>query len=278
MSEKYKSAMDKITASDELKARIIKAAEEKSKPASKKIFYIRYSAGLAACIAIAVTGYGIFKKPNTITPDVITPPVAVAKPDETPDDPKPDSQKPPVSENLPAKNSPEKTTEPPAKPPKAEPPQTSVPAGEPEMPEPPMTDAPADNETVAAGNGASDCADVDEINAQLGYKIKAPSYIPEGYVFESASLLFGTLADIRFESGDNSIIFRTEKTTEDINWDYNVYEGEFTENINGSEVTFRGNSGKISNFSWIDGENAYVLYCDAAISPEEAVKIAENVK
>ena len=108
MSEKYKSAMDKITASDELKARIIKAAEEKTKPASKKIFYIRYAAGLAACIAIAITGYGIFKKPNTITPDVITPPVAVAKPDETPDDPKPDSQKPPVSENLPEKILPKK--------------------------------------------------------------------------------------------------------------------------------------------------------------------------
>lgn len=276
MSEKYKSAMDKITASDELKARIIKAAEEKTKPASKKIFYIRYSAGLAACIAIAVTGYGIFKKPNTITPDVITPPVAVAKPDETPDDPKPDSQKPPVSENLPAKNSPEKTTEPPAEPPKAEPPVE---------PDTPAAEVPSDIEEstptggmVAAGNGASDCADVDEINAQLGYKIKAPSYIPEGYVFESASLLFGTLADIRFESGDNSIIFRTEKTTEDINGDYNVYEGEFTENINGSEVTFRGNGGKISNFSWSDGENAYALYCDAAISPEEAVRIAENVK
>lgn len=276
MSEKYKSAMDKITASDELKARIIKATEEKTKPASKKIFYIRYAAGLAACIAIAVTGYGIFKKPNTITPDVITPPVAVAKPDETPDDPKPDSQKPPVSENLPAKNSPEKTTEPPAEPPKAEPPVE---------PDTPAAEVPSDIEEstptggmVAAGNGASDCADVDEINAQLGYKIKAPSYIPEGYVFESASLLFGTLADIRFESGDNSIIFRTEKTTEDINGDYNVYEGEFTENINGSEVTFRGNGGKISNFSWSDGENAYVLYCDAAISPEEAVRIAENVK
>lgn len=66
MSNKYKNEMDKIVVSDELKERILKAAEKKllskeSKAKNSKIFYIRYAACCAACLVVLVCGAAVMQ-------------------------------------------------------------------------------------------------------------------------------------------------------------------------------------------------------------------------
>ena len=67
MSKNYKQAMDRIAVSDALKSRIMDAAEEKlaegereektdsRAPKRSKVFYLRYAASAAACVAICLT-------------------------------------------------------------------------------------------------------------------------------------------------------------------------------------------------------------------------------
>ena len=67
MSDKFKKSMDKIVVSDELRARILAAAEEKTTAAQKKSnfskprFYRQYAANLAACIALGLIAYVVSK-------------------------------------------------------------------------------------------------------------------------------------------------------------------------------------------------------------------------
>lgn len=67
MSDKFKKSMDKIVVSDELRARILAAAEEKTTAAqpksnfSKPRFYRQYAANLAACIALGLIAYVVSK-------------------------------------------------------------------------------------------------------------------------------------------------------------------------------------------------------------------------
>ena len=97
MSKKYNRAMDKITVSDELKAKITAAAAQKiseknSKSKYSGMFYLRCAAGCAACMVLCLAAVFAAWKANVRPTE--NPPVYVAD----------NTEKPPV-QTEPGKNS-----------------------------------------------------------------------------------------------------------------------------------------------------------------------------
>lgn len=316
MSDKYNEAMDKIVASDELKEKIKKAASEKiiNDKKSKKFIkyrYIRYAAGAAACIAICLTGINVSKEYYVMpTPTQSASPLVTETPDNTelnlpgettgngreeaknaanqqtpapnktkienttPSAPqKTEIPKSRITDTVPtlSPQAPDKTAEPTVS---EIPPQSAVPSIQPEDNEP----IDNDENTVMGGNPFSDEMSLDEINAELGYEIKTPSYLPNGFEKSSMLLIGDELVQISYsDDKDSAITYRTQKTDEDISGDYNVYDICETEIIGNTTATLKGSDKKYYTAVWNDGENAYALGSDDGLEKNEIIKIIKSI-
>ena len=117
------------------------------------------------------------------------------------------------------------------------------------------------------------------------FEMSAPESVA-GYTEVSYSVMDSSaMIQIRYEQDrDHYIVVRKAKTTEAIDGDYNVYEKDMTETIDGCEVRLRGNGTGISLATWRDGDFAYSVgaYGDtdegSGLSAEDMRKIVAEIK
>lgn len=302
MSKKYQEAMDQIVVSEELKEKILKEAAKKNTVSEKKhsrMFYLRYAAGFAACLAICLTASKfvtvlpsndptpVFPQTpvqETKTPETV-PPAKSAAPQQTPasETAKPKKTAVPQKTETPKENEVPKETETSQKtaaPAKTEIPvktETPVTAEIPTVsPLPSETDEPLE-EGVMSGNPI-EAATLEEIRTEVGYPFKLPQYLPDGYRPEEYSLLFGSLIQASYVSETDEILYRTEKTDLDISGDYNRYETEETAQINGMTVTVKGQDNRFYTATWQSEDQSYSVSSRNGISREEFIKIVESVQ
>lgn len=117
---------------------------------------------------------------------------------------------------------------------------------------------------------------IGKLRAELGYAFSVPHYIPDGYAAESADLLFGSLVQLTYASGEDKLTFRTEKYDGDISGDYSAYEITENVSIDGADVTLRINGDKCYGAVW-QTDSAYAIYSSAGLSREQTIKIIENI-
>ena len=286
MSRKYKAAMDKITASDELKAKIIAASDkvrvkEKQKFARTAVFRMRYAAGIAACAAALCISFSInkigYEKPpiretvvkndknteNNVEPpqndNTFTPPVS--------------EEQPPAKGNLQEeKSKPQESTDG-----KKQPLPPSDEAINPPQEELPKKEGGQESKPPVMGaKPFEEIQDIEALRAQAGYNFRIPKYIPEGYELKNMGILFGELIQLRYENAEDEIIYRTQKSAEDISGDYNTYETVETENVSGTEVTVRRNGDIVGSAIWYD-EDAYSITSEKGISKDDVLKMVTSV-
>ncbi len=293
MSKKYTDAMDKIIASDELKAKVLAAANEKIVSADKSHIknarrtFIKRAVSYAACFAVCITSvilYKNFRAENdntlepvapvhtkapapTITPDITDTPAPKKVPSETAAPQKDVKVKPSgtIPENT-AKPAPTPVADIPAVTP-----APTVSAGAPSNGDEPETDTPPKG--VCGGNPFADADSIAELYESAGYNFMLPSVLPDGYTQSSCALIDGTLIQILYSCGENTILYRTEKTDGDISGDYNSYPNTDLMDIGNLSVTARGFGGKYYSITWIDGENAYSLGSSDGLSVDDIKKI-----
>ena len=300
--------MDKITVSDELKSKILAAADKKIKN-SKIISFKRAAAaaaGLAVCISVSGLMHGFItsrnkpqqelkpsasktgqpkteKNDNIADNAIIGNPLPedsnIPQPGKDAESPSSRGEKKTVDNNAAAPEQPNEIIQPPTlteQPDSSEnsaPPQSHAPDIPPESDEELETG-------VATPPQSSDYAfDEDEIKnlrAELGYAFSIPHCIPDGYAAESADLLFGSLVQLTYTSGEDKLTFRTEKYDGDISGDYSAYEITENVSIGGADVTLRINGDKCYGAVW-QTDSAYAIYSSAGLSREQAIKIIENI-
>lgn len=130
-----------------------------------------------------------------------------------------------------------------------------------------------------ATNPYAEIEDLSEITKLTGQSFKYPNYMPDGFVRDNISLIFGSLVQIIYSNGgENKITYRTEQTIEDISGDYNEYETEETDEINGLSITLKGDGSKYYTAIWNDGEFSYALSADNELEKEIFIKIISEVK
>lgn len=330
MSKKYKDAMDKIIASDELKSRVLTAAAEKIADGEKsnikrvRKIYIKRAIGYAACFAVCITSVMLYR--NFRTDNVSVPPEPIytqtpITPDTTADPAVPEGE----SAVMPAAGQGEssvkaavppggnsaasgKGTQPGGNSAKAETPAA--------VPSPPQTDAPGQNgqspaasvpetggksdtpdvkadtpaatpdgdlesslppDSVCGGNPFAESASLDELYKDAGYAFKMPYSLPEGYSLSGCALIDGTLVQITYDNGTDTILYRTEKSSEDISGDYNTYPNTVTVDVNGITADARGFSGKYYSTVWQEGESSYAIGSTGGLAEEDVKNIIAGI-
>ena len=139
---------------------------------------------------------------------------------------------------------------------------------------------------VNMANPFRKCDSLEEAMEAEDFEMSAPESVA-GYTEVSYSVMDSSaMIQIRYEQDrDHYIVVRKAKTTEAIDGDYNVYEKDMTETIDGCEVRLRGNGTGISLATWRDGDFAYSVgaYGDntdegSGLSAEDMRKIVAEIK
>ena len=300
MNNSYKECMDKLVLSEEAKKSIIaktaEAAKKKQRAAMQRARFIKAASGIAACFVIFCISYRAGISNPSETRVTLVPPmqgVRIEIKQENNEN---------VSANLPniEKKHDNVNTAAGIKTPSAESTAKPVPGENSEAaevpPKPPVKseehDIPAESGSVIdvpndgeagggpclSGNPFADSESIEDIEEELGYKIKTPGYMPEGYEQDSIALIGGSLVQIVYADNENTIVYRTEKTSEDISGDYNVYDDTDTIAAGDYEVTIKGSGGKYNCALWNDGENAYSIGSNEGLGRDQMQDIAAGIR
>lgn len=111
----------------------------------------------------------------------------------------------------------------------------------------------------------------------VSFGVKMPSYLPSGYGLADISTASDDFIQIFFKNGDDEILYRMAEGTDNISGDYNIYKNTKTVNVNGTDVTMRGNE-NITGATWTSDGMSYSIMSDKKLSEAEMKKIISSVE
>jgi hypothetical protein len=115
----------------------------------------------------------------------------------------------------------------------------------------------------------------EELEQYLGFVPALPSDVPEGYT-ASYSVIGGKLAQAEYTDtdGENRVLYRTAKGSDDVSGDY----GEYAQVSQNGIYTLKGEEGTVSLVNWTDGGYSFSLSFSPAAAPDAALSWAQSVK
>ena len=121
-----------------------------------------------------------------------------------------------------------------------------------------------------------DCSSLAEASQVAGFGVRAPKSVGD-YDRASISAIDGELIDILYESGDDTVRVRKGAGTEDISGDYNSYAETAVSEVDGMDVTMKGDGGRVSLAVWTSGEYTYSVSASAGMSRTEMADLIREI-
>lgn len=131
-------------------------------------------------------------------------------------------------------------------------------------------ETPLSKDAVAAGV-VSPIVEYDTLSQAanaVNFKPQVPHTFPQGFDVKHILTIANQTLDLRYENASGSqITYRTAKTMADISGDYNHYNTVDTFDVNGTEVTAKGNAtNAYNNVTWVNNEYSYALSFEQPVS------------
>lgn len=108
-----------------------------------------------------------------------------------------------------------------------------------------------------------------ELAKAVGFDIKAPT-VPAGYTAAAYIDISGELAEVFYENGSDTLLYRVSKGEGDNSGDYNTYSTNKTVNVNGVSVEMRGND-KVNVAVWSNGGFAHSVSSEQGIAEVDVI-------
>ncbi len=131
---------------------------------------------------------------------------------------------------------------------------------------------------VLVGNPIEEFSGIDTLTEKTPFDLKTPGYLPEGYGFSGAALIFGETAEVKYTDGVDELCYRCAESESDVSEDYNTYDEVNSLKTGSGSVTVKGKEGKAYLATWQSGKMSYSLSSKNGLSEEETVKIIESIK
>lgn len=119
---------------------------------------------------------------------------------------------------------------------------------------------------------------LDELKSVLPFPLEVPGQVPEGYALSRSSFLAGTLAELIYGCGEETIRFRMAPGQADVSGDYNQWS--YAEDADAGAMTVRLKGAArdaVSLAVWTAGGNSYSLTFSAPVDADTALSIAGSV-
>ena len=142
----------------------------------------------------------------------------------------------------------------------------------------PSWSGPAAGPPVQVTNPMVQSEDLEALRAAAPFALSVPTDLPEGWKVESTTLIGGTLAQVVYSDGTNTVTYRMAEGTEDVSGDYNAYPWTAETEADGVTVTLKGQEEDAVLLAvWTDGQYSYALACSVPLTAEEATAMASGV-
>lgn len=137
---------------------------------------------------------------------------------------------------------------------------------------------PAASPPVQVTNPMVQSEDLEALQSDAPFALSVPTELPEGWKVDSASLIMGSLAQVVYTDGTDTITYRMAEGTEDVSGDYNAYPWTEDADLDGVTVTLKGQQEDVVLLAvWTDGQYSYALSCSVPLTAEQASVIASSV-
>lgn len=122
------------------------------------------------------------------------------------------------------------------------------------------------SEAVEIPNPLTEHETLADLEKTVGFDIALPT-VDKTYAATTFIDIAGETADVRFTSGEDEIMFRKAKGTEDISGDYNTCKINKTLTVKGISVVVKGNDG-VNTATWQKDGFTYALSSDQALTED----------
>lgn len=131
------------------------------------------------------------------------------------------------------------------------------------------------NEDVQIPNPLTEHETLADLAKTVGFDVTLPT-LDKAYKETAFIDISGTTADVRFADGEDTIIFRKAKDSDDISGDNNTYKENKTIAVKDVSVSVEGNDG-INTATWQKDGFTYSFSSDKAMTQDALVKAIENL-
>lgn len=104
-----------------------------------------------------------------------------------------------------------------------------------------------------------DCETIADAEKLAGFTVILPKTIPDGYTQKTIEAVKDDMVQIIYEKGENQLVFRQGKGSDDISGDYTEYKENNSLTIGDLKVTAKGNGGKINLATWVNGGYTFAI-------------------
>ena len=108
-----------------------------------------------------------------------------------------------------------------------------------------------------------------ELAKAVGFDIKAPT-VPAGYAAAAYIDISGELAEVFYENGSDTLLYRVSKGEGDNSGNCNTYSTQKTVDVNGVSVEMRGND-KVNVAVWSNGGFAHSVLSEQGIAEADVI-------
>lgn len=131
------------------------------------------------------------------------------------------------------------------------------------------------NEDVQIPNPLTEHETLADLAKTVGFDVTLPT-LDKAYKETAFIDISGTIADVRFADGEDTITFRKAKDSDDISGDNNTYKENKAITVKGVSVSVKGNDG-INIATWQKDGFTYSFSSDKAMTQDALVKAIENL-
>lgn len=126
-----------------------------------------------------------------------------------------------------------------------------------------------ETEETQIPNPFTQCDTLDQAEELVGFSMELPKRSWDSYRVLSGEMIEAQSEDVRV---------RKAKGTEDISGNYTAYEETKTVDVDGIDVTFRGEDGKVMVATWAENDYTFAVSSDNGISAKEMTSLVAEVK
>lgn len=119
---------------------------------------------------------------------------------------------------------------------------------------------------------------VDELKKAVDFELLIPGKLPAGYKIDSTSVIVKKIAQIIYSEVNNKITYRVSKGSEDISGDNTSYDNSEVIKVNDTQVLLKGNNSSINLVTWIKNGCSYSLSFSMGADKTIVVSIVEGIR
>lgn len=132
------------------------------------------------------------------------------------------------------------------------------------------------SENTEIANPWNEYETLKELETAMGFAVQAPA-APDGYQLSVIRAITGSMAELHYANGDQTLTYRISQGSGDNSGDYTMYAVTSTITVDGVSVTCKGVDGTVNLATWANDGFSFSVRCASGLTQEQVIQLVESV-